>query len=74
MNKISKLNSKTLQKTANIQTSKKTLKDLSKAKSSKLEKTPIMDCFDFSMEEFGFFMRKDFDGNILKRVKTRFPR
>ena len=74
MNKISKLNNKTLQKTANIQTSKKTLKDLSKAKSSKLEKTPTMDRFDFSMEEFGFFIHKDFNGNVLKIVKTIFPR
>ena len=39
-----------------------------------LEKNPAVDCLDFSLEESGIIMRKDAEGNVVRVIKTFFPR
>ena len=43
-------------------------------KASKLERTPAVECFDYSNEEKGYITRKDRNGNIIGIVRTIFPR
>jgi len=74
MNKISKLNSKILQEKLNPQSFENKLKSGIKAQKNDLERTPKSDYFDFSLEESGILMQKDAEGNVLKVIKTIFPR
>ena len=42
--------------------------------SSRLERTPTKDYYDYSTEDKGFFTRKNTEGKILEVIELIFPR
>ena len=74
MSKISNIKNNNVEKNLSAIVSENLTKAKKSIKESMLEKNPAVDCLDFSLEESGIIMRKDAEGNVVRVIKTFFPR